>query len=307
MKGGEKLKFNCSKDAEIPSGVNVSVVKMGHLYEVVWIQSKSSGLNKIKKISKEEYVMLESGEVMEYKKNDNRGDSVESLKETMKKLRYLINNNFSGGEGEIHLTLTYADNMKDTSKLYKDYKNFWLRWIRKYGNNYLYLAVIEPQERGAWHMHVLIKTRDGTRLYIPANEIEKLWKHGFVKIKRLEEVDNIGAYLSSYLCNAEADEEDIERICKLPSGSETNIYIKDTPEGRKGFIKGKRLKMYPPGVNIFRHSKGIEYPEKEEMNIDQLKEIVGSATPNYTKEVILKNDEDEFVNKIVYMNYNMKR
>lgn len=307
MMGGENLKFEYSKDADVSDNSMVYVRKMNHIYEVLHLQTNKNGLDKIKKISKSEYVILESGEVMEYQVNDNRGESVESLKETMKKLRYLINNNFTGGEGEIHLTLTYAENMTDTTRLYKDYKRFWMRFIRKYGNEFEYLSVIEPQERGAWHCHVLIKTRDGTRLYIPSDDIEKLWGNGFVKIKRLEEVDNIGAYLSAYLCNAEADDEDIERICKLPSGSETNIFIKDTQEGKKGFIKGKRLKMYPLGINIFRHSKGIIYPEKQEMNFEELKKIVGSATPNYTRVVKILDDDNKFLNKITYLNYNTKR
>ena len=58
--------------------------------------------------------------------------------------------------------------------------------------------------KGAWHIHLLLKAMNVKHLYIPNDEIiAKLWGHGHTKTKRLNDVDNIGAYLSAYLTNLE--------------------------------------------------------------------------------------------------------
>ena len=56
-----------------------------------------------------------------------------------------------------------------------------------------YLAVIEFQERGAVHYHVLSDIP-----YIPQKELQDIWGHGFVYINAVKHVDNIGAYIVKY-------------------------------------------------------------------------------------------------------------
>ena len=63
----------------------------------------------------------------------------------------------------------------------------------------------EPQGRGAWHMHCII-IFDDIAPFIPNNEIAKLWKQGFTKTTKLDNIDNIGAYLTAYLGDMEYDE-----------------------------------------------------------------------------------------------------
>lgn len=90
---------------------------------------------RIKPISKNHYVDLATGELKDYQKNKQRVQSPENLRKTFKNLRRLIIGNFKSGD--IWLTLTYKQidghPMTDTTKVYKDFKAFWRRFIAKYG------------------------------------------------------------------------------------------------------------------------------------------------------------------------------
>lgn len=283
----------------------VTVTKMNHLVEVQHMEFMNR-TNHIKKLDKERYVNLKTGEVGEFKQSEVRSDSYNSLLQTFKKLRYLINNNYTGAGNELFITLTYKENMTDTKRLYTDFKKFMMKFRYKYEEEYGsidYMTVVEPQERGAWHHHLLVRFNDrkGEKLFIPSNEVAEIWGHGFIRINSLNEVDNIGAYLSAYLADVELTEDNIgvayrekaEVVPKMVDGQE------------KAFIKGGRLHLYPSGMNLYRKSRGIKMPERQEMKYEDIKKVVGSAEPNYTNQIVV--EQDDFTNTITYEQYNMKR
>ena len=297
-------KFERSKGQFIPGYKTVKVKKMKHIVEVMAVDKATNGFDNIQKLSKSHYLVKDTGEVLEYNLSENRGQNIAGLKKSFQKLRDLINNNFTGAGNEIHLTLTYAENMQDTKRLYEDFKKFWKRYQYKYGKDCDYLSIVEPQGRGAWHSHVLIRQNDVDKLFIPHDEMASLWGHGFVKIKSLKDVDNIGAYLSAYLCDVELTKE------TLPMAITEQKEIKEVEvEGQlKRYIKGGRLHWYPPGMNLYRKSKGIVFPEVHQMRYCDIKKIVGNATPNYSSTVTIKDDEKQKVlNRITYEHYNMRR
>ena len=188
----------------------VTVTDMGHLKEVQYMQ-KMNREQYVQKINADEYVVLETGEVKKFKKTDNRSESYNSLRKTFKKIRYLINSNFKGSKNELFLTLTYRENMTDTKKLYLDLDKFIkkLRYRFKNKSTVDYMTIVEPQERGAWHTHTLLRFNDLNSVFIPSDDLEELWGHGFIKIKRINDVDNIGAYLSAYLADLELTDENL--------------------------------------------------------------------------------------------------
>ena len=303
------MKFEKSKGQFISDYKTVKVKKMNHIVEVVSIQTASNGLDKIQKLSKHEYMVKDTGEVLKYKLSENRGQNIAGLKKSFQKIRDLINNNFSGQGNEIHLTLTYAENMTDPKRLYEDFVKFWKRYQYKYGKECEYLTVVEPQGRGAWHCHTLIKHNDLDKLYIPHDEMASLWGHGFVKIKSLKGVDNIGAYLSAYLSDVELTQESL-RLAVNRTGTVEKIEIKEVEvDGHtKRYIKGGRMHLYPPGMNLYRKSKGIVFPEVQEMRYGEIKKIVGNAAPNYSRTITIQDDDTEKVlNRITYEHYNTKR
>lgn len=283
-------------NSQIPSNSSVTVTQMGHLIELQYMEKKNKTCN-IQKLDKDRYADLKTGEVKEFNHSTNRQENYNSLRQTFKKLRYLINNNFSGSGNELHATLTYEENQTDTKKLYKDFDVFMKRLKRKY--NLDYINVIEPQGRGAWHCHLLLRFNDVETAFIANSELAKMWGHGFVTIKSLKDVDNIGAYLSAYLT-------DIELTDQMELGTTLNVQGLEvkTVDGKK-FVKGGRLHMYPNGVNLFRKSKGIKYPERKEMSYEKAKKIVGAATPHYVRTYHIQ--DDTFENTISYEQYNTKR
>jgi len=283
----------------------VTVTKMKHIIEVQYMEKRNSEC-KIQKIDKDRYIDKDTGEIHEFNHIENREGSLNSLRKTFKRLRYLINNNFEGCANELHVTLTYAENMTDTIRLMKDVEKFVkrLRYEYKDITSIDYLNVVEPQGRGAWHCHMLMRFNDVKSVYIKNEKLRELWGHGFVTIKSLKDVDNIGAYLSAYLTDVELDLEDKEQILSAIT-HEQEVMTKVVDGQEKKFIKGGRLHMYPPGMNLYRKSQGIKAPKRENMRYNYAKKIVGSAQPHYEKTYHI--DNDDFQNTIHFEQYNLKR
>ncbi|MDZ4412006.1 hypothetical protein ORL59_00015, partial [Bacillus cereus] len=189
----------------------VKVTKMNHIIEVQHME-KTNYTNHIQKLDKDTYVDLSTGEIKEFEHIENRQQSYNSLRQTFKKLRYLINNNFTGQGNELHVTLTYKKNMKDTKQLYTDFDKFMKRLKYRFKNESSidYLTVVEPQGRGAWHCHVLLRFNDLDTIFINNADMRALWGLGFVTIKSMNEIDNIGAYLSAYLADVELTEDTLD-------------------------------------------------------------------------------------------------
>ena len=288
--------------SDISSSAYVTVTQTGSIVEVQYME-KMNHTATIRKLNADEYVELSTGEIKEYKHIENRSQSYKSLRATFKKLRYLINNNFCGRKNELFITLTYEENMQDTKRLYEDMKNFMKRLKYQFKNSTTvdYLSVVEPQQRGAWHVHLLLKFNDLPSVFIPSSELASLWGHGFVKIKRVDGVDNIGAYLTAYLADLELTPETM--AVAFQTGHD--VVEKEVDGQKKAFIKGGRLHMYPPGMNLFRKSKGIAYPEREIMTYAGAKKIVGSAQPHYKKKYEIQ--ADDFSNTLIFEQYNLKR
>lgn len=301
-------KFEHTEAKELRDFDDVKVKKMNSIVEVMHLKNESlGGLANIIKLNKNEYMIRDTGEVKEYVKSENRGQNISGLKKTFKKIRDLINNNFVGAANELHITLTYAENMQDPKKLYEDFKNFMKRFRYRFKHDIDYISVVEPQGRGAWHCHLLIRFNGLDKIYIPNDEICSLWGNGFTHTDSLEGIDNIGAYLSAYLGDVEMTGETIR---DMYINGHRDIEIKEVEvEGlTKKFIKGGRLHYYPPGMNIYRKSKGIKFPDEQYMKFSDVKKIVGSAKPTFAKTIVIKDlTTDRIFNEITYKSYNLKR
>lgn len=288
-----------NKSIEIANDDYVTLTKMNDIYEVQFLEKSNSKMT-VRKIDKNNYMVVDTGEIKEYKINENRSQSLSSLRKTFKKLRYLINNNFKGGNNELFITLTYGENMTDTNQLYLDFNKFIKRLKYQYSDlgQIEYLDVIEPQTRGAWHHHVLIKFIEKPVVFLDNKELSDIWGHGFVTVKRLSSVDNIGAYLTSYLSNLEIENnEDIN--------NKDDILEKEVDGVSKRFIKGGRLHLYPSGLNIYRKSRGIKFPDRKVMQYDTAKKIIGMDEPTYESNIFL--DLEDYKSHIKFEEYNKNR
>lgn len=297
-------------DYSIGSEDLVSLKTMGHIYEICYLQKKNNKIT-TQLLDKDHYIYLDTGEVFECNHIDNRAESKFQVGQSLKRLRDYINTNVLEPKNCKWVTLTYAKNMQDTKKLYNDFKNFIRRFKEQYGH-IEYIVAMEPQARGAWHCHCII-IFDNLAPFIPNATIEKLWQQGFTKTTKLDNIDNIGAYLTAYLGDMEFTEENIQELEKQGlKVSQMTLKKVNEIEGiklkePKSFIKGGRLYMYPPKFNLYRISRGIKKPKKEYYSYHVAKEKAGLQLPTYSKGISLSDTDNSFTNKIIYEYYNTKR
>lgn len=285
----------------------VTLKTMGNIYEICYLQKKNNKIT-TQLLNKDYYVNLETGAVSECKHIVNRADNKFQVGQSLKRLRDYINTNVVEPKNCKWVTLTYAKNMQDTKKLYNDFKNFIRRFKEQYGH-IEYIVSMEPQSRGAWHCHCIILF-DKVAPFIPNATIEKLWQQGFTKTTKLDNIDNIGAYLTAYLGDMEFTEENIQELEKQGL-KVSQMALKEVNEIEgiklkepKSFIKGGRLYMYPPKFNLYRISRGIKKPTKEFYSYHVAKEKIGLINPTFSTGYFLTDSVNSFTNKVIYEYYN---
>lgn len=161
----------------------------------VYIRLKSAG--NILTVSR-----YEKGLWMEYenkkggrKKGDPEGPR--GNRETRRRILDLATTNFSAGDKFV--TLTFADGWCDVTDVQACNRLFhkFSKRMRKVFPDFKYIAVLEFQDtngRGAVHYHMLCNVH-----YMNKHRWEQIWKYGFVKVNRINHVDNVGAYIVKYM------------------------------------------------------------------------------------------------------------
>lgn len=256
----------------------VKYTKMGNITEVVSLAHKNDSCP-IKKINRDEYVFLETGEILECNHIENRSENLNTVRYSVSKLRKIINNNFVGGSNELWITLTFGKNkIYNPIELCPIFEKF-IKRLRYFLKDLIldYIYVPEPHEKGDWHIHLLLKANKD--LYISNAKLNEIWSHGFVKVNRLKDIDNIGAYVSAYL-----------------------IDIKDGEITKKG----ARLSLYPPQHKLYRFSKGINVPVSEYISYTDAKKKISSDKLTFENTIFIETSEG-FKNTIHYEYYNSKR
>lgn len=212
------MKLENVNNYKVYSGSLVKFTRMGNITQVLALSHKNNKCP-IRKISKDEYIFLSTGEICKSNHIFNRSQNMNTVRYSIANLRNLINNNFVGGNNELWITLTFGDKkVYNPKELYPIFTNFMKRLRYNFKHLKLdYIYVPEPHEKGDWHIHLLLKSNKP--FYIENSKLNEIWSCGFVKVNRLKDVDNIGAYVSAYLINIKEGE-----ITK----------------------KGARLHLYPP-------------------------------------------------------------
>ena len=121
----------------------VTVKEMGNITEVRFMTNDMGAV--IRKIDKNTYRNLITGQVLEYKHGNSRVDSIKNVAQSLKRLREIINTNVTDTKKCLWARLTYAENMTDHKRLYEDYRRFNMRFQRYLEKNKLgkaeYIAV----------------------------------------------------------------------------------------------------------------------------------------------------------------------
>ena len=182
-------------------------------------------------------------------------------------IRRLINANVGAwGCTPKFLTLTFAENVQDIKTANYQFKLFRQRLEYELEIKLKYVVVIEFQKRGAIHYHAVFFNLP----YIKNNQLAEIWGNGFVKVNKIDQVDNIGSYVTKYMTKEEQDKVKMDRL-----------------RGEKSYFSSRNLKQ------------PIEIREKEE--IEQL------ATALSQFKVYESSFENDYVGQIQYSQYNTKR
>lgn len=256
----------------------VKLTKMGNVTQIMSLGHKNNNCP-IQKINKDEYVNKATGEILQCNHIETRDQNLNTVRYTIANLRNIINNNFVGGKNELWITLTFGkDKVYNPNELYSIFQKFIQRLRYKLKEHKIdYIYVPEPHEKGDWHIHLLLKS--DKQLSIKNKDLREIWGQGFVKVNRLQDVDNIGAYVSAYLIN-------------IKEGDFTK--------------KGARLHLYPAGHRIYRYSKGIKKPTSEYMTYKNATKRVSKNSMTYKSTVLVETDKG-FKNLIHKEWYNSKR
>lgn len=133
------------------------------------------------------------------KKKENPEKTKFSVNRTRTQIRRITNTNF-----ELNKFLTLTSKITDIEKS-NNFFNLFIQRMKNRFSEFRYLAVPEFQkdvdfygvkkpDGGAVHYHIVCNLR-----YVRSKEIETIWGHGFIKIKRIEKGTNLGSYLCKYL------------------------------------------------------------------------------------------------------------
>lgn len=172
---------------------NVKVVKSGKVTEIYNYQNRRfrgfTGLNNTGRIGK--------GNA---NKDVNR-DKV--LYRARRDIRNIVNTNFNPMSK--FLTLTFEENITDVAEANNEFRQF----VKRINYNvfktkksvFKYTVVPETQQRGAIHYHVVCYNLP----YVPVEKLGEIWGNGFIKINKIEHVDNVGAYVCKYLSKEECE------------------------------------------------------------------------------------------------------
>lgn len=286
----------------------VRVKEMGDILEIMYSEKRSTE-NVIKKISATHYIDKRTGEVKEFTPIDNRSQALNDVRKSLGRLRDYINTNVDDVNKCKWITLTYRENMTDTKKLYDDFKKFNMRFkyqMSKHCLTYEYIVAMEPQGRGAWHAHLLM-IFDKVPPFIDNSIVSEIWGHGFTVTKKLDNVDNVGAYLTAYL--GDMDMSDYKYLNDEEKDKVKIHSIKEVEhEGvSKAIIKGARLYMYPPKFNIYRCSRGIKKPVITYDLEENAQKKISAATLTFERTIKLTDSDSDYTNHINYRYYNKKR
>jgi len=126
---------------------------------------------------------------------ERRADNISRARNSL--VRRVLSN--STRKKPLFLTLTYASNMEDRERAISDFRRF-VRSVRRLYGSMDYVYVLERQERGAWHIHVLVFNKGYWRI----EPVRLLWQMTIaedarVNIKSTNDSKHVAFYIAKYL------------------------------------------------------------------------------------------------------------
>lgn len=205
-------------------------------------------------------------------KKEQAEKQLSAVRRSRNSIRRIVNSN-----PQLNKFLTLTSKMTDV----KQSNNCFNRFIERMKDRFpefQYFAVLEFQKDvdyfgkkkekgGAVHYHLLCNLR-----YVESNSLAKIWGHGFIKIKRVDQIKNLGQYLSKYLQKDMFDKrmfgkkkffhsQDLDRPLEL-IGEKSRLFIKNE-EKKLQFIREFEFENEYQGKVLYRlyNFKSCLYPK----------------------------------------------
>lgn len=141
-------------------------------------------------------------------KEDNRE---KVLQRARRDLRRIINSNvfmYGIACSPKFVTLTFRDDVVSLELANYEFEKFIKRLGTYHDKRMKYAAVPEIQKerfeksgQAVWHYHVIFFNMP----YIRADKLGDIWGNGFIKVNRIDRVDNVGAYICKYMTKDNKD------------------------------------------------------------------------------------------------------
>jgi hypothetical protein len=206
-------------------------------------------------------------------------DRERNLKRVKRNVRRLA---FSNDLGQVHMVLTYAENMQDVDKADQHFKKF-MKELHMFYPKLKYLATREFQKRGAVHYHVLLNQR------VDIKKTQKLWDHGFITLVQHKNKLKAVLYVLKYI-----SKEVGETVLSTKNGHTKKAYLsskglkKDLEQCTLSYIinSPEGYAEYNDGINFLltNLTEGWDIPfeiETNEGKTIQGRSILRCAACNY--------------------------
>ena len=258
----EQIKTQKVPTASIPSDKLSKVYVGKSIVEAITVAKPCSNIQHYKRIGGNACVNLSTGEHITFSAERHHAAKQSQFTEKF-------------------ITLTYKEHMTDYKTANEDFRRFWR--LFKYRYPYCeYIRILEPQQSGSWHIHILAKDITKKQLYVEYALLNSLWEHGRVWIKNLPFAKNFGAY-----------------FCVQFNSTE------NTQTESKATKKGKRIGYYPSNFKFYTCSKGIIKPQPIIMSHGDLQKFVDYKKPiySYTNSII---NNGVNLNSITYEQFDLE-
>jgi len=131
--------------------------------------------------------------------------------------------------------------------------------VPEFQGDYYFRSKIKKEFGGAIHYHLLLNHK------IETKKIEKVWRHGFVKINKIKSIKNIGLYVSKYLSK--------ESFNRKYFGKKKFFYSRNLnrPQEFKGLEGETTLANYSPSPEkVYEKEFKNQYRGRVKVNIYQI-------------------------------------
>ncbi len=132
--------------------------------------------------------------------------------------------------------------------------------VPEFQGDYYFRTNIKKEFGGAIHYHLLLNQK------IEVKKIEKIWRHGFVKINKIKSINNVGLYVSKYLSK--------ESFNRKYFGKKKFFYSRNLnkPKEFKGQEGETIMADYtPPPKKVYEKEFNNKYRGEVTVNIYQIK------------------------------------